>query len=107
MLGIRGVGPAAVRSLSLLADIIFNAPPSRRDPAAPRAGANVNEPDDRRWPDYSYAHGGKDGTPFPVDRATYDRNIDVLTDAVRKSRLGENDKFNALRRLGKLESGER
>ena len=107
LLGIRGVGPAAVRSLSLLADIIFNAPPSRRDPATPQAASNIQEPDSRRWPDYSYAHGGKDGTPFPVDRTTYDRNIDILTDAVRKSRLGENDKFNALRRLGKLESGER
>ena len=57
----------------------------------------------RRWADYSYAHGGKDGTPFPVDRDTYDRNIAVLTDAVRKARLGENDKFDALRRLSRLE----
>ncbi len=39
-----------------------------------------------------------------MDRETYDRNIAVLTDAVRKARLGENDKFDALRRLGKLES---
>ena len=57
----------------------------------------------RRWADYSYAHGGKDGTPFPVDRDTYDRNIAVLTDAVRKARLGQNDKFEALRRLSRLE----
>ena len=56
----------------------------------------------RRWADYSYAHGGKDGTPFPVDRDTYDRNIGVLTDAVRKARLGQNDKLDALRRLSKL-----
>lgn len=104
LLGLRGVGPAAVRSLSLLADIIFNAPPSRRDPAVPRTETADQKSDNRRWPDYSYAHGGKDGTPFPVDRATYDRNIAVLTDAVRKARLGENDKFHALRRLAKVES---
>ena len=38
-----------------------------------------DESDRRRWADYSHAHGGKDGTPFPVDRATYVRNITVLT----------------------------
>jgi hypothetical protein len=102
LLGIRGVGPAAVRSLSLLAEIIFQAPPSYRDLATPlpqETGEGAERP---RWADYSYAHGGKDGTPYPVDRATYDRNIGVLTDAVRRARLGENDKFNALRRLAEL-----
>lgn len=54
---------------------------------------------------YSYAHGGKDRTPFPVDRETYDRSIGVLTDAVRRARLGQNDKFEALRRLSRMESG--
>jgi len=107
LLGLRGVGPAAVRSLSLLADIIFNAPPSRRDPAEQRTESVDQEPEQRKWPDYSYAHGGKDGTPFPVDRRTYDRNIEVLTDAVRKARLGENDKFHALRRLATIDQRER
>ena len=92
LLGLEDVGPATVRSLALLAEIIFQAPPARRDPTG-RA---------RRWADYSYAHGGKDGTPFPVDRTTYDRSIAVLTDAVRRARLGENDKFNALKRLSRL-----
>ena len=90
LLGLPGVGPATVRSLALLAEVIFRAPPARRDPTA------------RRWADYSYAHGGKDGTPFPVDRDTYDQNIGILTDAVRRARLGENDKFDALRRLSSL-----
>jgi hypothetical protein len=106
-LGLQGVGPATVRSLSLLAEIIFQAPPSRRDPTAKKSAANASDDkadaaEPRRWADYSFAHGGKDGTPFPVDRATYDRNIAILTDAVRKARLGENDKFDALRRLSKL-----
>jgi len=47
----------------------------------------------------SYAHGGKDGTPHPVDRTTYDKSIHVLTDAVRKSRAGETEKTEALKRL--------
>ena len=109
LLGISGVGPATVRSLALLAEIIFQAPPSRRDPTTPRPAsgdpgtglaASAGQP--RQWADYSYAHGGKDGTPFPVDRATYDRNIFVLTEAVRKAKLGQNEKFNALRRLSSL-----
>ena len=104
LLGLPGVGPAAIRSLSLLAEIIFQAPPSHRDPADGPGPAEPDAPHARRWADYSYAHGGKDGTPFPVNRETYDRNIAVLTDAVRKARLGENDKFDALRRLSRLES---
>ena len=53
----------------------------------------------RSWADYSYAHGGKDGHPFPVDRMTYDRNIAVLEDAVRKARIGQAEKVDALKRL--------
>jgi uncharacterized protein len=110
LLGLQGIGPATVRSLSLLAEIIFQAPPSHRDPTGNKGavgGAGNAAQEDAgnvpQWADYSYAHGGKDGTPFPVDRATYDRNIAILTDAVRKARLGENDKFDALRRLAKLD----
>jgi uncharacterized protein len=109
LLGAPRVGPATIRSLSLLAEIIFDAPASRRDPASVQRGTGdpsnrhptESEPnsEDRHWADYAYAHGGKDGTPFPVDRTTYDRNIAILIDAVRKARVGENEKMNALRRL--------
>ena len=109
LLGLPDVGPATIRSLSLLAEIIFQAPPSHRDPAKRRTAAseggreNPREgTDPRRWADYSHAHGGKDGTPFPVDRDTYDRNIAVLTDAIHRAQLGQNDKLDALRRLSKL-----
>jgi len=88
LLGSKGVGPATVRALSLLAELIYDAPASHRDPAATRS-----------WADYSYAHGGKDGTPHPVDRTTYDTSIAVLTDAVRKARVGDSEKTSALRRL--------
>jgi hypothetical protein len=109
LLGTQGVGAATVRSLSLIAELIYDAPASHRDPAreaAPAAAAPV-EPlppvlahlKDRSWADYSYAHGGKDGTPFPVDRATYDRSIAVLTDACRKARVGDTEKTQALKRL--------
>jgi hypothetical protein len=109
LLGFQGIGPATVRSLALLAEIIFQAPPSRRDPTAskyigndPNHNAAHIAGNTRHWADYSHAHGGKDGTPFPVDMDTYDRNIIVLTDAVRRARLGQNDKLDAMRRLSKL-----
>ncbi len=111
LLGTAGVGPSTIRALALLAELIYEAPASRRDPAleppptvpakgaVTTAAACVAKRSTRRWADYSYAHGGKDCTPFPVDRETYDRSIDVLTQAVRKARLGEHDRLDALRRL--------
>ncbi len=93
LLGTKHVGPATVRSLSLLAEVIYKAPQSRRDPV---------EDSQRRWTDYSYAHGGKDGYPFPVQRESYDRNITVLLDALRKARLGSTDKAEALKRLSRV-----
>jgi hypothetical protein len=102
LLGARGVGPATVRALSLVAELIYDAPASHRDPAA-TAGAEMREAiannPRRNWADYSFAHGGKDGTPHPVDRPTYDTSIQVLTDAVRKARVGNREKTDALKRL--------
>jgi len=104
LLGTQGVGPATVRSLSLLAELIYNAPASHEHPAQ-AAGCHTAVPaSNRKWADYSYAHGGKDGHPFPVDQITYDQSIHVLTDAVRKSRIGNSEKTDALRRLASLQS---
>ena len=101
LLGARGVGPATVRSLALLAELIYETPPVQRDLTPAIQQSRDTASSERRWADYSYAHGGKDGTPYPVDRNTYDRNIAVLHDAVRQARLGDKDKSNALRRLAK------
>lgn len=90
LLGTEGVGPATVRALALLAELIHGAPPSRQDLRP------------RRWADMSYAHGGKDGFPFPVDRRTYDTSIEVLQEAVSRADAGERDKAEALRRLARL-----
>lgn len=100
LLGTAKVGPATVRSLALIAELIYDAPVSHRDPAEVK-----RQPDqkmEKKWADYSFAHGGKDGFPHPVDRPTYDRNIAVLTDAVRKARIGQNEKMHALKRLAKV-----
>ncbi|NOZ68389.1 MAG: DUF763 domain-containing protein [Deferribacteres bacterium] len=81
LLAIQGVGPKTIRALSLVSELIYGNPPSYSDPAR-----------------YSFAHGGKDGTPFPVDRKTYDRTIVVMKNAVQAARLG-NEKLKAVRRL--------
>src|SRR4051812_12137178 len=104
LLGSKGVGPATVRALSLLAELIYDAPASHRDPGDSPKPIEKLPPvlehlRDRNWADYSYAHGGKDGTPHPVDRPTYDTSIEVLTDAVLRARVGESDKKDALKRL--------
>ena len=82
LLGQAGVGAKTLRALSLAAEVMYGVPASVRDPAV-----------------YSYAHGGKDGHPYPVDRATYDRTIAFLESAVRRSKLGQPDRLAALRRL--------
>jgi uncharacterized protein len=86
LLGIAGVGPASLRALALIGEVIYGAEPSWRDPAR-----------------FCFAHGGKDGHPYPVDRATYDRSIALLRSAVRRSRTGYADKTDALRRLDRFE----
>ena len=100
LLGEPGVGARTIRALSLVAELIYDAPASHRDPATqpPPAFPRIEQPQ-RQWADYSYAHGGKDRHPYPVDRESYDKSIAVLTDAVRKARVGEIEKAAALKRL--------
>ena len=85
LLGVRGVGPATVRALALLSELLFGKPPSWRDPAR-----------------FAFAHGGKDGHPFPVDRRTYETSIAVLQRAVEAAKVGDREKIEALRRLSRL-----
>lgn len=82
LLAIHGVGPKTIRALSLISEIVYDAKPSYQDPAR-----------------YSYAHGGKDGIPYFVDRKTYDTSISVLEKAVKKARLGRFEKLRALKKL--------
>lgn len=82
LLEIRGVGPKTIRALSLISEIIYGAKPSYKDPAR-----------------YSFAHGGKDGIPYPVDRKTYDTSIVILSRAIKKARLDHSDRRQAFRKL--------
>ncbi|MGE5893760.1 MAG: DUF763 domain-containing protein [bacterium] len=82
LLGVQGVGAKTIRALSLISEIVYGKSPSFRDPAR-----------------FSFAHGGKDGTPFPVDERTYDRTIDVMRRAINSSKIGNQDKLDAVRKL--------
>jgi hypothetical protein len=82
LLAIQGVGPKTVRALALVGEVIYGAEPSYEDPAR-----------------YSFAHGGKDGTPYPVDRDTYDKTIATLKAAVEHTRISPYEKDRAIGRL--------
>ncbi|HLA15069.1 MAG TPA: DUF763 domain-containing protein, partial [Gemmatimonadaceae bacterium] len=66
-----------------VSDIVYGSPASMRDPAR-----------------FSFAHGGKDGHPYPVNRDVYDGTVDWLRDAIAKAKIGHSERLKALRRLG-------
>jgi hypothetical protein len=82
LLGMPGVGGKTLRALALVSEVIYGTPASMRDPAR-----------------FAFAHGGKDGHPFPVDRQTYDRTIGVLHGALDRARLDRSEKVRAFKRL--------
>ncbi|MGC9148585.1 MAG: DUF763 domain-containing protein [Sulfolobales archaeon] len=90
-LNIRGFGAEIVRALALVADLIYNAPPSNRDP--------VTHPIDPFK--YSYAHGGKDGVPYRIRREILERTIMTLEEAVERAKLGDKEKLDVLKRLSR------
>jgi len=82
LVGTKGVGPKTLRALALVGELIYGARPSYEDPAR-----------------YSFAHGGKDGTPYGVDRITYDRTIAAMKDVVARARISPYEKDRAIKRL--------
>jgi hypothetical protein len=82
LLATEGVGPKTIRALSLISELAYGKPPSFRDPVR-----------------FSFAHGGKDGHPYPVNRKGYDLSIKILKDAVDLSKAGRTEKLDALKRL--------
>jgi hypothetical protein len=85
LLSIEGVGAKTLRALALTSELVYGTQASRKDPAR-----------------YSFAHGGKDGTPYPVDRKTYDKTIEVLRCALNGARIERTEKVRAFRRLAEL-----
>lgn len=85
LLLLEGVGPRTLQSLTLVSEVIHGTPSRFSDPAR-----------------FSFAHGGKDGHPFPVPTSVYDETIEVFDKAIRQARLREKDKSNALKNLSKI-----
>ncbi|HEV7333378.1 MAG TPA: DUF763 domain-containing protein [Flavisolibacter sp.] len=85
LLLLEGVGPRTIQSLTLVSEVIHGTPSRFKDPAR-----------------FSFAHGGKDGHPFPVPTKTYDEVIETLQKAVNKAKIGQSDKAQAIQKLHEL-----
>jgi hypothetical protein len=85
LLLVEGLGPRTLQSLALIAEVIHGAPTRFADPAR-----------------FSFAHGGKDGHPFPVPLQTYDESISVLRRALDGAKLGNSEKIDAFKRLDRI-----
>ena len=82
LLAVKGIGPATVRGLALIAELIYGKKPSWKDPVK-----------------YSFAYGGKDGVPYPVNRKAMDKSIQMLKHAIQEAKLGNKEKIRSLQRL--------
>jgi len=87
LLSLRRVGPATVRGLALIAELVYGASPSWKDPVK-----------------YSFAYGGKDGAPYPVDRKAMDQSIEILENAIRNAKMGSDERLKSLQRLHRYNS---
>lgn len=81
----KGLGPKTIRSLTLVSEIIHGSPTRFSDPAR-----------------FSFAHGGKDGHPHPVQTTVYDDTIEELNKSLKRARIGQTDKQAAFKNLHKL-----
>ncbi len=85
LIGIKGIGKKALRALALVSELITAKPLEYRNPVK-----------------YSFAHGGKDGTPFPVNRRIYDNTIRTLKEIIENAKLDNKDKERIFVRLSKI-----
>lgn len=82
LISISGVGPGTVRALSLIGELIYGTKASWKDPVK-----------------YNFAHGGKDGVPYPVARKIYDRSIRYLSSAIEGADIERDEKIQSLKKL--------
>jgi len=85
LISLKGMGPKKIRALALVSDLIYGSKPSWKDPVK-----------------YSFAHGGKDGIPFPVDEEVYNSTIDNLRVVLKYTEVEDKYKKQALKRLNRL-----
>ncbi len=85
LLLLQGMGPRTIQSLALVSEVIHGTPSRFKDPAR-----------------FSFAHGGKDGHPFPVPTKVYDETIAQLQNAVNKAKIGNTEKTEAIKKLHEI-----
>lgn len=85
LLLLQGVGPRTIQSLTLVSEVIHGTSSRFSDPAR-----------------FSFAHGGKDGHPFPVPTSVYDETIEIFDRSIHLAKLGDKEKSEALRNLSKV-----
>ena len=89
LLSVKGLGPSTIRGLSLISELVYGEKPSWKDPVK-----------------YSFAYGGKDGVPFPVDRKAMDSSIQFLREAIENAKLGDKERMMSLQRLRRFASSQ-
>ncbi len=82
LLSLKGVGPKTIRALALISDLIYGDKPSWNDPVR-----------------FTFAHGGKDAVPHPVDRKAMDESTEFIKQGISQSKIGDKEKLRAIRRL--------
>jgi hypothetical protein len=82
LVGMKGVGPKTVRALALISDLIYGDKPSWIDPIK-----------------FTFAHGGKDSVPKPVDLPTYSNSIEFLENGIKQAKIHDKEKLIALKKL--------
>jgi len=85
LLMLKGMGPRALQSLALVSEVIYGTPTRFEDPAR-----------------FSFAHGGKDGHPFPVPIKIFDETITTLNTAIHRAKIGNSDKMIAIQKLSEI-----
>ena len=87
LVAVKGVGAKTIRSLALISEMIYGTEINWKDPVK-----------------YSFAHGGKDGIPFPVDRKMMDLNTEILKNTIQDAKIGDKERLSAVRRLSSFYS---
>ena len=82
LVDLHSVGPKTLKALAMASEVIHGDATRFEDPAR-----------------FSFAVGGKDGRPHPMDTKAMQETVDMLRDSVDKSKLGQKDKSSAIKRL--------
>lgn len=87
MILVKGMGQKNIRALAMVSHLVHGTELSWKDPVK-----------------FSFAHGGKDSWPYPVDTKKYNENIDFLKNAINDSKIGNKDRLRVLNRLNRFYS---